>query len=66
MSYLRCQKVRRKHYASGRERRGVLKNRIGIEQRPEIVDKRSRIGDWKGDTVIGEGTKGCCGHAGVA
>ena len=58
VSYLRCQKVRRKRYASGRERRGVLKNRIGIEQRPAVVDKRSRIGDWEGDTVIGEGHQG--------
>ncbi len=58
VSYLRCQKVRRKRYASGQERRGVLKNRIGIEQRPVVVDTRSRIGDWEGDTVIGEGHQG--------
>lgn len=58
VSYLRCQKVRRKRYASGRERRGVLKNRIGIEQRPSVVEQRSRIGDWEGDTVIGKGHKG--------
>ena len=58
VSYLRCQKTRRKRYASGQERRGVLKNRISIEQRPAVVDKRSRIGDWEGDTVIGKGHKG--------
>lgn len=58
VSYLRCQKVRRKRYASGQERRGVLKNRIGIEQRPVVVNKRSRIGDWEGDTVIGKGHQG--------
>ena len=58
VSYLRCQKVRRKRYASGQDRRGVLKNRIGIEQRPSVVDKRSRIGDWEGDTVIGKGHQG--------
>jgi IS30 family transposase len=58
VTYLRCQKVRRKRYASGQERRGVLKNRIGIEQRPAVVDKRSRIGDWEGDTVIGKGHQG--------
>ncbi len=54
VSYLRCQKARRKRYASGQERRGVLKNRIGIEHRPAVVEMRSRIGDWEGDTVIGE------------
>lgn len=57
-SYLRCQKVRRKRYGSGQERRGVLKNRICIEQRPAIVAEKSRIGDWEGDTVIGKGHQG--------
>jgi IS30 family transposase len=58
VSHLRCQKVRRKRYASGRERRGVLKNRTCIEKRPAIVDERSRIGDWEGDTVIGKAHQG--------
>jgi IS30 family transposase len=58
VSYLRCQKLRRKRYASGRERRGVLKNRVGIEHRPSVVDSKKRIGDWEGDTVIGAGRKG--------
>lgn len=58
VSYLRCQKVRRKRYASGQERRGTLVNRVGIEQRPAVVDQRSRIGDWEGDTVIGKNHRG--------
>jgi IS30 family transposase len=58
VSYLRCQKARRKRYASGQERRGTLKNRTSIEQRPAVVDKRTRIGDWEGDTVIGKGHQG--------
>lgn len=58
VSHLRCQKVRRKRYASGQERRGVLKNRTCIEKRPAIVDKRTRIGDWEGDTVIGKAHQG--------
>jgi len=36
------------------ERRGKIPNRVGIERRPQIVDKRTRIGDWEGDTVIGK------------
>lgn len=51
--HLRCQKVRRKRYGS-QDRRGQLKNRISIEQRPKIVEERSRIGDWEVDTVIGK------------
>ena len=58
LSYLRCQKARRKRYGSGNERRGQLKNRVCIEQRPAIVQTRSRIGDWEGDTVIGHGNTG--------
>ena len=50
--HLRCQKKRRKRYGSN-DRRGQIKERISIEERPAIVDERSRIGDWEVDTVIG-------------
>jgi IS30 family transposase len=56
--FLRCQKQRRKRYASGQDRRGGLKNRINIEQRPTIVATKERLGDWEGDTVIGKNHKG--------
>ena len=52
-THLRCQKKRRKRYGSI-ERRGQIKNRVSIEKRPEIVDLRSRVGDWEADTVIGK------------
>ena len=58
LSYLRCQKKRRKRYGSGHERRGTLTNRVGIEHRPAVVDTRQRLGDWEGDTVIGKGHQG--------
>jgi IS30 family transposase len=57
-THLRCQKVRRKRYASGRERRGRIAGRVCIEKRPAIVDQRIRLGDWEGDTVIGKNHKG--------
>jgi IS30 family transposase len=56
--HLRSQKPHRKRYASGQERRGVIKNRVSIDERPEIVAEKSRIGDWEGDTVIGKNHKG--------
>ena len=56
--HLRGQKPYRKRYASGQERRGVIKNRVSIDERPEIVDQKTRIGDWEGDTVIGKNHKG--------
>jgi transposase, IS30 family len=58
ISYLRCQKRNRKRYASGRQRRGVIRNRTCIEQRPTVVDAKSRLGDWEGDTVIGAAHQG--------
>jgi IS30 family transposase len=56
--HLRCQKERRKRYGSGQSRRGQILNRVGIEQRPAIVDGRSRLGDWEGDTIVGKHHKG--------
>ena len=38
--------------------RGFIKNRTGIENRPAIVDKKSRLGDWEIDLVIGKGHSG--------
>ena len=44
----------RKRYGSY-DRRGKIPNRRGIEERPAIVESRSRMGDWEGDTIIGKG-----------
>ena len=51
--HLRCQKKRRKRYGSN-DRRGKIPNRGSIEQRPDVVDERNRLGDWEADTVIGK------------
>jgi len=40
------------------KRRGTIKNRVGIDERPVIVEQKSRIGDWEGDTVIGKNHRG--------
>ncbi len=52
--HLRCQKKRRKRYGSY-DRRGKIKNRVSIDERPAIVDTRQRLGDWEVDTIIGKG-----------
>ncbi len=54
---LRCQKKRRKRYGKY-DRRGALVNQISIEQRPSVVDQKSRLGDWELDTVIGNRHQG--------
>jgi IS30 family transposase len=51
--HLRCQKQRKKRYGKT-DKRGVIPNRQSIEQRPAIVETRSRIGDWEADTIIGK------------
>jgi IS30 family transposase len=54
-TYLRCQKIRRKKYGTGLSKRGTIPGRVDISERPKIVDKRIRFGDWEGDTMIGAG-----------
>lgn len=48
-------KKRRKRYGTG-ENRGKIKGRVDIDERPDEVDEKKRLGDWEGDTV--EGAKG--------
>ncbi|GAC1591720.1 MAG: IS30-like element IS1655 family transposase [Sphingomicrobium sp.] len=50
----RGRKQRRRRY---RDERKALKieGRVDIDQRPAVVDKRRRIGDWETDTVVGPG-----------
>lgn len=43
----------RKRYGSPK-RQGAIKNRRCIEERPAVVDEKSRIGDWELDTIIGK------------
>jgi IS30 family transposase len=50
--HLRCQKPRKKRYGAS-DSRGQLKGRVSIDERPDVVNKRNRIGDWEADTVIG-------------
>jgi IS30 family transposase len=49
---------RRKRYGS-KEIRGQIPHRVWIDQRPKIVDRRSRIGDWEADAIEGAGK---CGY----
>ena len=52
-----AQKKKKKRYGSN-DKRGQIKNRVSIDERPKIVEKKSRIGDWEIDTVIGKNHKG--------
>jgi len=54
--HLRCQKKRRKRYGKY-DRRGKLPNCRSIEERPKVVDRRMRLGDWEVDTFLGKNHK---------
>ena len=54
---LRCQRKKRRARATAKRsnsRRGAIRDRVGIEERPAIVEQKTRIGDWEGDTVVGK------------
>jgi IS30 family transposase len=54
--HLRCQKKRRKRYGKY-DRRGKLPKCRSIEERPKVVERRVRLGDWEADTFLGKNHK---------
>jgi len=54
---LRCQKQKRKRYASGRDRRGQIPNRRPLSERAAHIEGRKQVGHWECDTVIGANHK---------
>lgn len=56
VKYLRCQKgkYRRRYGTKIREKQREELKKRRINERPEIVETRERIGDWEGDTIVGK------------
>jgi len=50
-------KRKRKRYGI-KDLRGKIPNRVDIDQRPVLVDKKTRIGDWEADLVSGAHHRG--------
>ena len=50
-------KTYRKRYGSAHNRNGI-KDRVDIDERPEVANNRERVGDWELDTIIGKNHKG--------
>lgn len=40
------------------DRRGRLPAQVHIDNRPKVVDRRGRYGDWEGDTIVGKRHRG--------
>lgn len=54
---------RKPHRPAGAAKAGQIVGRIGIEQRPAVVEKRTRLGDWESDTLLGApGSGGVATH----
>ncbi len=54
--YLHLRHQGRKYRKRGdlNKNRGVIKNRVDIDQRPKVVEKRTRFGDLEVDLIIGK------------
>jgi transposase, IS30 family len=52
-SFLRIRHKKRYKKRGQPEQRGSIPNRVGIEERPPIVETNTEVGHWEGDTVIG-------------
>lgn len=48
---------RRQKRGNLKDNRGAITQRVGIDQRPEVVDKRNRIGDIEVDLMMGSNHK---------
>jgi len=57
-THLRHQGKKYNKRRNGKSTRGQIKNRVCIDDRPQVVDDKSRIGDWEIDTMIGKGHSG--------
>jgi IS30 family transposase len=52
-----AKKLRRKVYGKP-SRQGRILGKRSIDERPQAVEKRKRLGDWEGDTMVGKGRRG--------
>ena len=48
---------RRRRRGNYNDSRGILTGRVGIEERPKVVEDRTRLGDLEGDFMIGKDHK---------
>ncbi|HOD61491.1 MAG TPA: IS30 family transposase [Bacilli bacterium] len=57
-THLRRKGRRYRKRGNAKDSRGIIKDRVDISQRPEIVDRKERLGDLEIDTMIGQNHKG--------
>lgn len=52
--HLRHGRKKRYRKRGAKEKRGHIKNKVSIHDRPKIVDNKGRIGDWEIDLIVGQ------------
>jgi len=57
-THLRHQKRRYKKRFNFKRNPSKIPNRRDIDERPEVVNNRERVGDWEADTIIGKDQQG--------
>ena len=57
-THLRCGRKKKRPHGSS-DGRGQILDRVSIEQRPEEVEQKLRVGHWELDTVSGSRERGC-------
>ena len=53
--HLRHQLKHRKRPVSGKHE--IIKNKVSIDQRPDLINKKERFGDWEIDLIVGKNNK---------
>lgn len=54
--HLRHKLKHRKRHVSGKYE--VIKNKVSIEDRPDVINNKERFGDWEIDLIVGKNNKG--------
>lgn len=57
-TYLRAKGKKYRSRGQTKDKRGQIVGRVGIENRPDLVEKRERFGDLEIDTIIGKNHQG--------
>jgi transposase, IS30 family len=57
LSSLRQSHRTRRRRKNSKDKRGTIKDRVSITDRPIVVEQQSRFGDFEGDTIVGKNHK---------
>ncbi len=57
-TYLRTKNRTYHKRGNSNDRRGIIRDKVSIDERPESVNNREDIGHWEADLVVGKGQKG--------